>query len=145
MKNKIVSVAVLVAVVVGAGAFYGGMQYQKSIAAKTASSGRQQFAGGGQGGMGRRGAGGQNGGFVGGDIISKDDKSITVKSRDGGSKIVFLSQSTSVGKTVAGASSDLTVGEQVVVNGTANSDGSVTAQNIQIRPAGQNPQPAPGK
>ncbi|OIO07392.1 hypothetical protein CO115_00755 [Candidatus Falkowbacteria bacterium CG_4_9_14_3_um_filter_36_9] len=54
--------------------------------------------------------------------------------RDGGSKIVFLSDSTSIGKTTDGTVADLEAGKQVTINGKDNSDGSVTAQSIQIRP-----------
>jgi hypothetical protein len=160
MNRKIISVAVITAVVVGAASFYGGMKYGQSKASKTASSNRQQFAGAvgaGAGNTNRRTGGtfGPNSaGFISGSIISKDDKSITVQSRDarlpdgqGGSKIVFLGSSTSISKTTNGSISDLAVGEPVVVNGTANSDGSVTAQNIQIRPAmpQENPQPGNNK
>ena len=131
------AITVAVVVVVAAASFYGGMKYGQSKVSKTALQSRGQFAGAGAGNTARR-AGGTFGpnsaGFVSGNIISKDDKSITVQSQGGGSKIVFLGSSTSIGKTVTGSASDLTVGEQVVVNGTANSDGSVTAQNVQIRP-----------
>ncbi|MDD5110156.1 MAG: DUF5666 domain-containing protein [Patescibacteria group bacterium] len=148
-KTIIMVVAVLV---VGGGAFYGGMLYGKSTAAAGRGNGLGQFQNltpeqrqqrlqqFGQGG----GAGRNGGGFTGGSILSKDDKSITVKLPDGGSKIIFFSSSTTIGKTATGTQSDLAVGENVTINGTPNSDGSITAQSIQIRPAGQQPpQPRP--
>jgi hypothetical protein len=127
----------IIAVAVGAAAFFGGMQYQKMQAMNAAGgSGRQGSGGQGQGGAGgrARGAGGM-GGRVIGEIISQDDKSITVKMMDGSSKIVLLSDSTTVSKTSDGSKTDLKVGEKVGVFGTDNSDGSVTAQNVQLNPA----------
>lgn len=133
MNKNILVVIALVAV--GAGSFYGGMQYGKKANGGDDRGARFAQFGGGRGGRGGVGAP-ANGGFVAGEILSKDDKSITIKLRDGGSKIVFVSGSTQVMSSVAGTVKDLKVGDQVTTMGTANSDGSVNAQSIQIRPAG---------
>ncbi len=144
--NKFLSIAIT-AIIAGAVAFYGGMRYdsyksgpsladlknlpQQEIRQKLQASGL--FGGGNRGMIALRRNGG-NSSFIGGEIISKDDKSITIKSQDGGSKIVFLSPSTQINKSTAGSSADLAAGKQVTVNGTANADGSLTADLIQIRP-----------
>ena len=92
--------------------------------------------------------GGRNGNAVVGEILSKDDTSITVKLTDGSSKIVVLSSNTVINKAAIATKNDLTTGERVAVFGTVNSDGSVTAQDIQLNPqmrfGGQRPtgQPA---
>jgi len=143
--NKMILSIVAAAVVAGGVGFYGGTQYAASQAAASASARAAQNGGGA--GFGRRGgAQGGAGGFTAGEILSKDDKSITIKLRDGSTKIVFFSGSTSIGKMTAGAATDLAVGSQVTVQGSANSDGSLTAQSIQLRPSlpisGQ-PNPAP--
>jgi hypothetical protein len=133
MKKTLLSV-LIVAVVVGGGAFYGGMKYGQSTRlsfARQNFGGQQMGAnmGGLAGGRSQRGSG-----FASGEIIAKDEKSITVKLPDGGSKIVFYSNTTEIGKFVNGTAGDLTVGKSVIVSGTANPDGSVTAQSVQIRP-----------
>jgi hypothetical protein len=88
---------------------------------------------------------GQNGGgFVAGSVLSKDEKSVTIKSMDGGSKIVYYSQSTQISKPSPVQVSDLNVGENVIVAGNSSSDGSITAQSIQIRPTPE-PSPTPSK
>ncbi len=135
MKNHI-GFTILACVLVAGGAFYGGMQYASAKTKSTGSTG-QFRQGGAFGGQGRNGGTGRaNGGFVNGEVLSKDDKSVTIKLTSGGSKIVFFTTSTHVGKLVDGTADDLAVGKTVTVTGDANSDGSVTAQSIQIRPAG---------
>jgi len=152
MRKKIITL--IIVIIVGAGAFYGGMRYGQSQGATSSlasqssalGQGRQRIAGGNGAGAGNF-TGTNSAGFVSGQIIAKDDKSITIKLRDGGSKIVFYSVSTQVNKMASGTVNDLTVGEQVTANGQANSDGSVSAQMIQLRPelpqASGQPSPRP--
>jgi hypothetical protein len=143
MDKKYVIAVVVALIAVGGGAFYSGTVYEKNtLASQAPVRGSAGFGQGGgtnrQGGQGRpQGMNGQNvnGDFVSGQVLSKDDKSITVKMRDGSSKIIYFSGSTAIGKAVDGTASDLNQGEEVVVNGKNNTDGSLTAQNIQIRPA----------
>jgi hypothetical protein len=133
--NKTILGAVVGAVVVAGVAFYGGDVYGKSQ-----SPMRGGF--GANGATFTRGAGARGGangaGFTAGQIISKDESSITIKMPDGSTKIVLVGGSTQVLKTTTGTPSDLAVGTNVVVTGSANSDGSVTGGMIQIRPAGMN-------
>ncbi|MCX6809361.1 MAG: DUF5666 domain-containing protein [Candidatus Berkelbacteria bacterium] len=139
MKIKKIIVPVVVAVVFAAGGFFGGIQYQKSKTPSRQNGFPSDFPGatgmraGGATGQGRTGGAGR-GGFTAGDVISKDDKSITVKNTDGSTKIVYFSDSTTVTKNETGSKDDVAVGKKVSVMGTANSDGSVAATNIQIQP-----------
>ena len=128
--KKILPIFTIVLIVVGGGAFYGGMEYSISKnSSVSVSRGNGNMFRGARGGAGVR-AGSE---FVSGEIIAKDDKSLTVKLRDGGSKIVFFSTSTDVGESVSGNIDDLKVGGNITVNGEANPDGSITGRMIQIR------------
>ena len=121
--------------VIGGGAFYVGMTYAKSQTPARGQFGNGQFTGNGQlpgGGM----RGGMNAGFTAGEIISKDETGITIKMQDGSTKIVLVSSSAQIMKSTTGSTDDLAVGNQVTITGLANSDGSVTAQSVQIRPKG---------
>ncbi len=134
-------------IIVGGGAFYGGMKYGQSKTTSSFSQGPDAFANfspeerqarfsqiGGANANGSMRVMRNGGGFTSGEVLAKDDKSITLKLPDGGSKIIFFSDTTKVAKTAEGAVSDLAVGTQVSVTGAANSDGSMSAQTIQIRP-----------
>ena len=127
-------VVVLIAVGVGALAFFGGIQYDKSQQATTsAGRGFMTGAGGRTGGTtGVRRAG--NGTPTTGEILNMDTSSLTVKLADGSSRIVLLSDKTVFNKTASVDKSELKVGERVGVFGTANTDGSITAQNVQLNP-----------
>jgi hypothetical protein len=86
--------------------------------------------------------GNRSGGFAVGEVIAKDKNSVTIKLNNGGSKIVFYSDATEVGKFTKGTMDDLQVGESVTVSGDANQDGSITAKLIQIGPNMPSPSPA---
>ena len=134
MQSKNLLITIALAIAVGAASFYGGTVYQKN---KSASPKMIRGNSGGQGGQRQGGMirnTQNNGEFSNGEIVSKDDKSITIKTKDGSSKIIYFSGETSIGKSTSGNSSDLGIGEEVMINGKNNSDGSLSAQNIQIRP-----------
>ncbi|TSC53655.1 MAG: Uncharacterized protein LiPW39_145 [Parcubacteria group bacterium LiPW_39] len=153
MKHKTIVIFVLGALIFGAGTFYGGMKYQQSKGPTAADfSARGGSAVGGQnlrnlsseerqqmfGQMGTNASGAAAGrradgaNAAAGEIIAKDDKSITVKLSDGGSKIIFFSDSAKVTKSTAGTIADLGIGETVFASGTQNSDGSLTAETLQL-------------
>ena len=131
MKNNVGLVAIIALLIGGVAGFFGGTKYQLS---KRATSN-------GQFGAGRLGNGGRgrNGGAVIGDILSVDNSGITVKLQDGSSKIVLVTDSTSINKAAQATKSDLTNGARVAVFGTVNADGSVTAQNVQLNPMFRGP------
>lgn len=134
MKNTPIVVWALVTILVGGVAFFAGTKYQASL--KIAGPARQGLAG-------RNGGQFRNGGnAVNGEILTVDDKSISVKLPDGSSKVVLLSGSATISKAAEGTKSDLKVGERVIVFGTTNADGSVTATNISLNPA-MRPSPTP--
>lgn len=147
---------ILGAIALSAISFFAGTRYQLSKSTASQTAGRngygesQQFATGSQ--SGKQTTNGQNGavpsgsapggmgqgGMLNGEITAKDDKSITIKTMDGSTKIIILADSTNYKKSTDASLSDLKVGETVNVIGTSNSDGSVTAKNVTV---GANPEP----
>lgn len=139
MKKWTIALVVVVVIAVGVGAFFGGRASKGSSAQAATANGQTagqaaQFPGSGGA---QNGASGANvarlrGGFVSGSIIASDDSSITVQTADGSTKIVLISDSTKISKTEDATKSELTTGEDVVVTGTSNEDGSVTATRISL-------------
>lgn len=142
--NKNILTIIAVAIVVGAISFYGGMKYQSKKLpslqnfSNMSQEQRQQIfqQSHGQNGSGQSGRSARTmgmGGFVGGEVISKDDKTITIKTPDGGSKIINYSDGTQISKPEPVQIQEITPGQQVTVTGTANNDNTITATSIQIR------------
>ncbi len=141
--KKTIWYVIIAAVVAGGIGFFAGMQIEKgnSVSQNGLGSGRT-FQGqtglpaqaGAQNGRQRSFSGQGNGGFAGGEILSKSDTGITLKLNDGSSRIVIFSDATKVMKSVEGSKDDLALGSQVTVQGVLNQDGSITAQTVQLRP-----------
>ncbi|MFA5249413.1 MAG: DUF5666 domain-containing protein [Candidatus Paceibacterota bacterium] len=142
MDKKIIAIFAIIVLAVGGAAFFGGMKYGQSKSGGKFSDRMGSYQNGmpGSGPTGAvKGSGSKtlNGGMIAGEILSKDDKSLTVKSADGSSKIIFFSQTTKALEEAETSLDKLAVGQQITVNGSSNSDGSVNAQSIQIRPSAQ--------
>lgn len=128
----------IVALAVGAAGFLGGMQYQKSRTPSgfanfgsfrgQGTNSPQGMAAGGNRMMPARGGNR----MTAGEVLSMDANTLTVKLPDGSSRIVILSEKTVYNKTQAGTLSDIKVGDNISVFGITNSDGSETAQSVQI-------------
>lgn len=129
MKN--ITKVIIGGLIIIAIAFYGGFKYGQS---QRGSIGNQTDRFNRSGLMNQRsGRVGVGGGMIVGEILSKDTTSLTLKLREGGSRIILISSSTEVQKMDKGSLVDLSVGKSVVVNGSTNSDGSLSATSIQLR------------
>ena len=128
MKKIYIKIIILVLV---AGLFFlGGMEYGKSKNSSGFNRGDvasrfsdMQSRNNGLGSMENR---------VMGEIIEKDDTSITVSLADGGSKVVLFSDSTTIIKSAEGTIDDLIEGENVMVSGQEDDTGVYIANSIQI-------------
>jgi pectate lyase len=131
INKQIITSSLISIIVAGSIGYYVG-----SHRASTAANMRQGMMG--QAGLGARGgfARGANGGMVNGSVVSLTDNVLTLKARDGGSRVILFTAGTKVTKSVDGARTDVKDGVNVVILGTQNTDGSITAETVQIRPDG---------
>jgi hypothetical protein len=143
----------IAALVLLGGSFYGGMVYGKQTAeaaipaqfaermARFAEEGGElpePGEGFGQGGPGRFGGqGGEGGGGRMGQIEQNDGSTIIISSPDGSQTVVNVTDTTLIEKYAAVTAAELEVGEQVVVSGSENDDGSITARSIQVAQFGR--------
>jgi len=135
--NKTMVIAALLIVIALGGGFVAGMQFQKGRALLTRNGSYATFRQNGQTRM-RFGQNGQNFRPVRGQVLSIDASGLTVKLSDGSSRIVVVSGTTTFVKSASAAQSDVKTGDTVMVVGTQNSDGSITALDVQINPPALN-------
>jgi hypothetical protein len=151
MSRTVNTILVVVAVLVLlAGSFYGGMLYGKQQAqASFPQALGERFAQFGQGGeelgdpqqmqfmQGGAGQLGMQGGGLFGQIEEIDGDTLVVASFDGQQTRVQVTETTLVEKYASVTVENLEPGEQVVVSGSENEDGSITARSIQVAPTGR--------
>ncbi|KKR23797.1 MAG: hypothetical protein UT53_C0007G0015 [Candidatus Yanofskybacteria bacterium GW2011_GWD2_39_48] len=144
MRNKYIVFAIIAIVGLGLG-FFSGMKYSqsRSLLANIGQGQQRGQFGNNMAGSARGGINGMS--FINGDILSMDTASITVKLKDGGSKIILFPSTVEIGKFTNGTVADLVIGKTVTITGKTNTDGSITAQTIQIRPAMPSPSPTMAK
>ncbi len=126
---------IIISIVVAAGLFYGGFAYGQSISggSQTASSAYGGARATRTGSTTSTAGGGFGGSMVtSGTVVSSDSSSVTIALKSG-SVVAFYSTSTPITMTTSGTPNDITDGANITVIGTANSDGSVTANSIQLR------------
>jgi hypothetical protein len=114
--------------IIGLGlSFFGGVQYGKSSKSNTGN----QMMGGqqGQNGFGGRQRGGQRPEL--GTVKTVDDKTFTMD-LNGATKTVKITDST---KFLGGSATSVSVGDKVIVFGSAGSDGVITATRIAVNPS----------
>ncbi|MFA5126822.1 MAG: hypothetical protein WC465_02350 [Patescibacteria group bacterium] len=142
--KKFLPIMIILAVIIAGGAFYGGIVYQRS---KMSQKNMANFPNAGQMNGTNRAINNRSGmDFVSGEVLKQDVASLTIKLKDGGSRIILYASSTPIMKSTIGSVGDLQIGQSVSANGTTNSDGSLSAQAIQIRsemPVGAEPAPGP--
>lgn len=123
---------IILIILVATGAFYAGMKYNqsKSLSRRSGPLNFQNLPFQER----QRIRSQTDSNFVRGEIISKDDQSLTIKIPNGGSRIIFYSDQTEINKFIKGSLNDLEIGKTVIINGKANEDGSITARFIELRP-----------
>lgn len=146
MEKKQIIMSIVVLIIVAVLSFYAGT---KTNSGKNMGAGSYMMNQGNfnkEGNSDKRGSNGDranqfttrglgNGvNMASGEIINKDENSLTIKLRDGGSKIIFINKDTKIQKISDGTLSDLSVGSQITISGQTNTDGSVNASSIQQRP-----------
>ncbi len=125
----------IIPLVIGAGfGFIGGMQYQRSKQPSFPVGLTERMGRNFRGEVAFRDEGVRAGfgGSVRGEVLRVDEEGFTVKLADESSKIVFTSPQTQVFTAEEGQLEDMAVGQQVMVIGHTNNDGSVSATTVQL-------------
>ncbi len=126
----------IVMVVIAAAAGIGGYMYGTNTATAQAAAARSRFfadRGGVPGGTpGAAGQGNFNpANFANGTVKSISGNTIQLSTAQN-VLTVTISDQTQIRKQVTGTTADITTGERITIQGQTNSDGTMTAQTIQI-------------
>jgi hypothetical protein len=127
MAKRIMLIIGIVVLLVLAGG--GGFLLGRAQASQAALAARARF--GGQGGQGGQQGGPRMGDFSRGTVDSVEGDTLTLKAQDGTLVVVKTTSTTMIQKMADVPLTDLAKGEQVMVNGTKNADGSITARSVQ--------------
>jgi len=125
MKNNLV-VFIIVGLGITGVSFFAGLKYQQSKTPNFANMTRDQV----NQQRPNRAVSGLD--TIQGSIIDKDENSLTIKMTDDSSKIVLVSDLTKINITSQATSEDLKLDSQVIIFGKTNSDGSISAETIQV-------------
>lgn len=142
MNRKAWIWGIIVVIIVAGAGFWGGMTYA-ATKTPTVSS---RFGGAAGAFAARGGASGAFGGAAGGGtvgtVVQVSNGSFTVQlptststTAATGTKLVLVDSATEVDELETVPVSNIKVGQSVTVAGASNSDGSVTASSVMIRPA----------
>lgn len=136
--KKLTVIWVIIAVAALAGGFFWGKSVgaTSTTAASRTGSGRFALGSSTAGFAGRTGfgvSGAAGGGFAVGQVLSLGSDSLVLQLANGNSENVFFSSSTQVIVPQPAPISSVQTGTMVMVTGTTNSDGSVTASTIELR------------
>jgi len=142
---KKILIHIFIPIIIAGTCFYGGILYSKNTKTNTNANqtmNRQNFGNLSQEEriklMQERGTNGpanmirSGNAPLSGEIISKDETSITIKLNDSGSSIVYVASSTIITKPTILEIKDLVKGKKVMVNADKNDNGSYTAKSIRL-------------
>lgn len=130
MKKQIIITGIVCAIIFGGVGYALGKKYSVPSPQSTNDMGVRPGMGKGGAGMPRQN---RMEGFTTGEVLAKDDTSITLKLRDGSTKIIFVSPSTELTRPVKSTISDVTIGVMVMAQGKEGADGTITATSLQVR------------
>jgi len=136
-KTLIIAGAILLAVLLSAGSFYGGMAYQRNQVNQIRNNFFRQRGIDPNGGNNN---GGQRQGFFGGGAtgqVQSVQGNVLTLSTPQNATTVNLTDTTRIEKAAPATSTDLQPGERVLVTGQRDANGNITANQILI--LGTNP------
>ena len=139
---------IIALILVAGGSFYGGMLYgeQKATASLPDFLREGGLPGGDTGQPGAFGMRGQAGAMPGGgafagmtvgQIESVDGNNLMITDNAGKQIKVTVTDTTLIEKQASVTVGDLEIGETIMISGSENEDGSITARSVQSAPAGR--------